>query len=208
MKRIGGRYKAQTRSLSFTAESDIGEMIAALKLYTHELDIVVPELVNKSLDDLRTELKDRVTSEYNVSAKDVRSAMTIKKASKSRPRGAVSVYGGHIPLYDFAPDPSTRYKRIADRPEIGVSAQIKRGEARTMFAGSFIADMPSRGMGVYKRVGKDGGQVTHLTGPSIPQMVVESSNVSYIEDYVHRRFYQSLSLSMGQGHQGRIGFGK
>ena len=196
------------RNLSFRADSDIGEMIAALKLYTHELDIVIPETVNKSLDALRGELQRKVVGEYNISAKDARSAMSVKKASKSRPRGAVNVYGGHLPLYSFDPDPSTRYKRLSERPEIGVSVQIKRGEARTMFAGAFIADMPSRGLGVYKRIGKDGDQVTHLTGPSIPQMVVASAEMTMIESFINRCFFNNLEMTLSHGHQGRGGFGK
>jgi len=206
MKRIGGTYGKQTSSLHFDVSSDMADITAALKLYEHRLEVVLPEHVNSTVEELAGELRRRVTATYNVPSKEV--STQIRKASQSRPRGMITISGRHIPLYDLDPNPTTRYKRLAERPEIGVSAQIKRTEARTMFAGAFIADMPSRGMGVYKRIGRYGGQITHLTGPSVPQMVLESVEPFVMEEYVKRRFYQNLSLSAELGHQGRIGFGK
>lgn len=208
MKRIGKRYKYESSRISFEMASNIGDIVANLQLYKHELEVILPETVNKSLDELKEEIISDITAAYNVSARRIRNAVMTRKAKLSSPAGSLLVGGKHIPLYEFDPAPKTRYKKLSDRPSVGISALIGRKEARTMFAGSFISDMPKRGIGVYKRVGRYAGQVTRLSGPSVPQMAIATIEGVEFEANAHRRFYENLQNTLNSGHQPRAGFGE
>jgi len=98
--------------------------------------------------------------------------------------------GSRVPLYEFGVRP--RLPRPARPPRVGASVLVKHQSGRSKIAGSFVADMPVRGLSLYYRPGRDRDKVLKLYSISVPQMVSDADASDQIMDGARLRFNKNL----------------
>ena len=113
---------------------------------------VVTRALNKTARGARTDAVTLIRQELNLKAKDIRSGLSVRRATWGKPTATLVAKGKHgVPLIKFGPRPS---KPEARKPEKGVSVQIKKRGGRPTFKGSFVARMKSGHVGVFTRARK------------------------------------------------------
>ena len=184
-------------SMSLTLE---GEQSAQnlLRAMGREAEKPLAKALNRGIQGMRTDLVDGAREHYNVKAKTVRSSITTTKARKSsgsqakRLDARINVSGSTLPLYSFGPRP--RKPTPQKPPRVGVSVQVMQGAGRSKIPGAFIADLPTRGRGVYRRAGKAGSQdkLIALHSLSVPQMVDHEDVLKRVQAGAQERFSKNL----------------
>ena len=109
-------------------------------LTNDEFKLGVARAINHTLAKVRTASSKEIRQVYNISAKDVRTALSITKASRSNQYGFVIAKGKPIPLKSFKPRQTSQ----------GVSISIKKGN-RNLIRSAFLATMKSGHQGVFAR---------------------------------------------------------
>jgi hypothetical protein len=149
--------------------------------------------LNRAAAGVRTDMSREARKEYNVRATTVRSSVYIKKA---RPTGSVYTTvqstGFRTSLYEFGALP--RAPRPKNPPKVGASVKVKKQTGRVRVAGSFVADMPVRGRGLYSRLGHKSSEnkVFKLYGLSVPQMLSNQAVSDRICEGAEERFSKNF----------------
>lgn len=115
-------------------------------LTNQEFNTGVARAINHTLGKAKTSASREIRAVYNISAKDVNSTFSLKRASRSIPVGQVISQGKPVPLMKFKPSQSTE----------GVSVLIRKG-SKQIVKGAFIATMASGHTGVFARGTYKGG---------------------------------------------------
>lgn len=98
--------------------------------------------INRTLATVRSRIVKRLAEKINLRQKDIRDAVTIKKASYENMEGQVNVTRKHVPLFDFVGFRQTK---------TGVSIQVLKDGPREVLTGTFIATMPTGHEGIFER---------------------------------------------------------
>lgn len=179
---LEGEQKAQTvlRTLGRKAEKPLAKAL------------------NRGIQGMRTDLVDGAREHYNVKAKTVRGSISVTRARAHTARQSrrldarINVSGSTLPLYSFGPRP--RRPTPQRPPRVGVSVQVMKSSGRKKIPGSFIADLPTRGRGLYWRAGKAGSKdkLIALHSLSVPQMVDHEDVLERVENGAQDRFTRNL----------------
>ncbi|MCK4340287.1 MAG: phage tail protein [Phycisphaerae bacterium] len=163
--------------------------------FPREVPKVTARAANRTATKVRTLILRAITKTINVKRKDITGHMhtfggvTVRKATWSHPVALVRVTGRRIPLYRFGArakakrnvrmsDLRTR-RRIKRRVSGGVYYRIRRGQARRLLVGAFIATMRTGHVGVFKRKSPSVRRlpIIELRGPSIPHVAEQSGEL-------------------------------
>lgn len=109
-------------------------------LTNDEFQIGVARSINHTLAKVKTASNREIRTIYNIQAKHVNKALTIRKANKAQQYGFVIASGLPIPLSAFKPSQNAT----------GVSVMIKKGN-RQQINSAFIGSMSSGHTGVFAR---------------------------------------------------------
>lgn len=146
--------------------------------------------ISRALKGMKTDVVRAISRQYNIKQKDISDYAQIRLSKVSQGMGGdIRITGKAIPLHKFTPNPAVpRFGN--DRPEKGFSVEVTRGK-RKVVKGSFMAVMPKRGLGLYKRQGDRPDQRDHLVKMntiSIPQMAESAVDESDIRANANTRF--------------------
>jgi len=136
----------------------------------------VSSAVNRAASAARTEAVKQVRAQYIIKAQDVRSPMSIEKASMSGLMATLRASGRVIPLSKFRISPASPPQT---RP---LRAQVRKGSAGGTLRHAFVARMPSGHIGAYMRKTSKRLPIKELFGPSVPHMIGNKEVMGKIEE--------------------------
>jgi hypothetical protein len=154
----------------------------------------VTRSVNRTVAGVRTDVVKEVRQEYAVNAKTVRSALSVRKATRGSLEAFVDVAGTRLPLIRFAPRPS---KPEARRPKAGVSVMVKKGQRKSV-SHAFVARMKSGHVGVFQRSGGTSLPIEEKYSLAVPQMVARDNVRAKLQENALARFEKNLDHEMGR----------
>jgi len=93
--------------------------------------------LNRAANAAITAGSKKIREEYNIKAKDIRSATKIKKATFVSNEVVITITGGAIPFRYFSPKQTLK----------GVTVKIKKGGKRTLVKGAFIGGWTRKKVG-------------------------------------------------------------
>lgn len=174
--------------LKVDVQHNIREAAASLaKLKTDLQTKAVNAALNKTADKARAEMTRRVTAEFNIKAKDVRSQTQVRRVQGSSGAQIAVLYAfprrrGHrsrnVMLFDAKPAPGKTKKRVPVQLKNGqwvtitvpvgggVTVKIKKNGPRKLIKGAFIAN---KGRTVFARTG-DGRKIKAVETIDVPSM--------------------------------------
>lgn len=127
--------------ISVSVEQAVKDIRREFKDLTNaEFDIGVSRAINHTLSKARTSAGREIRSVYNIAAKDVNKAFTMKRANKTQLYALLIASGKPLPLRSFKPRQTKE----------GVSVLIKKG-SRQLIKSAFLTTMASGYTGVFAR---------------------------------------------------------
>lgn len=145
--------------------------------------------LNKTIVGIRTDTVRVVVKEYLIRQADVRSTLSIRRASINRLDASMRSEGATIRLIKFRTSPKSVTAR---RPSIGVKVQVKRSGGGGRIRGGFIAQMGNASVGVFVRKGPKRLPIEQKHGPSIPSMVGGDAVWRALEVMANQRLAKNL----------------
>lgn len=136
---------------------------------------VVSRAINRAIQNARANVVREVRKRYNVSAKGIRSTLSISGAKPNSLSAVLMSKGPGVRLMEFNVSPSTPNGRR--RTPLTVS--VKKGEKHRLDR-AFIANL--NGNKAAERIGSDRLPIRTLYGPSVPQMVNNDQIVKEIAE--------------------------
>ena len=148
--------------------------------------------LNRTCVGARAEIVRAIYGGYFVHARDVRQAISIKRATYSDLSAEVRSEGAVIELFKFRHSP---IKRLNPEPRVGVKVYVKRGGGGAAVPGTFIATVGGH-PGIFKRLteARD-SKLERLYGPAIPSMmktVLDDDSEQGIQDRAEARMVREL----------------
>lgn len=150
--------------------------------------------INKTLGNVRTESVSQIRKERALSAKTVREALALQRASRARLYGALIASGKPIPLRDYQ----------ARQTKRGVTVRVSPGSRKlVVHAGNKAFELQKFGKHVYARVGKERLPIKKLFGPSIPSTFLKDKVVAAMDKVAGsnwpKRFAEELAYELSRG---------
>lgn len=129
-----------------------------LRNFPRALPKVMSRGLNRTATSARTEMSRNLAGRIGMKIKDVRSRLTLIRATYSNWRSMVGISGKRFGLIKFA----TRQTKK------GIT--YRKGRSRVLIRHAFIAMMPSGHRGVFKRKTGQRLPIAELRGPSLAQI--------------------------------------
>jgi hypothetical protein len=166
------------------------EVRRSLAAFPRRAEVVLRNSLNDTATHVRAESVRRIRADWNVKADTVRRAMVVRRATQGKLEAEVRTSGAPLPLIAFG----------ARQTKRGVTTQVKKGGARVLVAGAFIATMASGHRGVFRRVGKPRLPIGERKVISIPSMWQQSIDQVQRDAtaYLERRTRVNLERAMSQ----------
>lgn len=156
-------------------DQKLNQVEQALRDIPRALPRVMSRGLNRTATQARTEVSRNLSRRIGLRVKDVRSRVTLQKASYSNWRSIVKISRKRLPLI--------RLK--AKQARTGVT--YKLGRSRILVRHAFIATMPSSHVGVFRRKLTGRLPIVELRGPSLGQVFTDA------QDEANRIYRQSLA---------------
>lgn len=175
---------------------EVDQAVNFLQAFGRQAQKPIVRALNRAATGVRTDSVRAARDIYNVKAKTLRNSIAISKAKAASRGGPATLFaklrfqGSRIPLYEFGVRP--RQPRHRRPPRVGASVLVKHSSGRSKIAGSFVADMPARGLSLYYRPGKDRNKVLKMYSLSVPQMVSDTDATDKIVSGARTRFNKNL----------------
>lgn len=139
---------------------EFNDMVARLDLMEKGIPSALKRALNRTIEGARTIATRELGSVTTARRKDIRSAMTLYKASQSRLEAVLEIGGKSIPLSSFS----------ARQTKAGVTTSVfLLGKNRTLFRHAFLRRLASGHDGVFMR--KKIGEGKYVGRKPIVQMV-------------------------------------
>jgi hypothetical protein len=172
---------------------ELNRAVALIETFGKPAKRAAARALNRAASGVRTDMSREARKEYNIRAATVRSSVYIKRAKPTASAYAiVRSTGFRTSLYEFGALP--RAPRPKNPPKVGASVKVKKQTGRVRVAGSFIADMPVRGRGMYSRLGHKSSEnkVFKLYSLSVPQMLSKQVISDRICEGAEERFSKNF----------------
>lgn len=130
---------------------------------------VMARALNRAAQTARSTSVNEIRKEYVIKAKDIRSTMRIKKASRSKLGALLVSCGNLIPLDQFKFKPKQPRPK---NPPKSLKVSIKKTGYKDLFH-AFVADIG--GLKIYQRTTTKRLPIRRLTGPAVPQMLGQNN---------------------------------
>jgi len=148
--------------------------------------------MNKTVAGIKTDSSREVSKVFAVQKSSVKKKMFVKRDDNSITviRKGPRFFARSFP-YDRNTNPGVRGGKAAFlrpyRDGSGWSLDSERGLSK-----AFVARLPKRGFGVYRRIGKYRNRLTHARGLSVPEMLNEPNIKQVINQNAMKRFHKEL----------------
>jgi hypothetical protein len=167
----------QTISVQFNLQ-DVQSMLC--KLQKQVLPLATSRALNKTSQAAKSAAVKLIAKDMSVKQKDIRSSITLLKATRIKLQAIVQARGQRLPIIKLDPH--------ATQTNIGVTYKGQNGQ-RKQIAGAFIATMKTGHRGVYKRApGAKRLPIMELHGPSIPHVFCQAKITQALEETVNTRW--------------------
>lgn len=181
---------------------------ALLKKVDNSLRKATARALNRTAASVLSRANKEVAKDLGLKQKDSRSALRIAKATENAPRALVIATGKRIPLIAFVkpsvPEQVVRQLRDLQSGRRGGGVTYVIGNVKKMLPSSFIAQMRSGHLGVFKRRGKKSLPIDERFGPSIPKSFVNSRVQAALREVINSRLATEMRAQM-RYYAGRIG---
>ena len=194
-------------SLSISIDtSGADRAVESLRHIKGGIQTAVKNATNKAIDGIRTDAGKEASRVFAVSSKAVKKRMWVTKANDTNLSAEVGRRGPRFYARNFPHTPNTNPGRRGGRavflrprrdgggwfinadPTIGKSGVSK----------AFVATLPSRGRGVFRRIGNYRNRLTHARGLSVPEMISDNEVRNIVQTNATRRFNQELENQVNQ----------
>lgn len=169
-------------------ETDLARAEALLAFIPKGLKKAVSRALNKTAVAARTKIVRRIAAETSIIQRNIRRAVTLRRASYRKWQAIIRIGGRPLPLIWFR----------ARQTRAGVTFQLRKAEGRKTAEHAFIARMPSGWRGVYRRVGRRRLPIRQLFGPSVGEAFAGAPVVaSQIVDETGFKLRDELNTQIG-----------
>jgi hypothetical protein len=160
---------------------DVNQAKAMLHgLQKQVIPLATSRAINKTSQAAKSAAVKLIAKDMGIKQKDVRTSITLLKASRIKLQAVVQARGKRLPIIKLDPH--------ATQSNIGVTYKAQNGQ-RKQIAGAFIATMKTGHRGVYKRVpGAKRLPIMELHGPSIPHVFCQAKITQSLEETVNTRW--------------------
>lgn len=197
--------------MSINVHVDVSKAIAELRKQFYDpvnpnsnakFNLAIARAINHTLAKAKTAASRDIRSEYNVKAKELKSALAINKASRKWHEGMLIATGRPLPLIAFG----------ARQTRKGVTVNVM-GQ-RKLVRGAFIATMQSGHRGAFargkysgyqfefrnKRIKKQGNDlaINELTTTSVPKMMQNNAVLTALQKGLEQDFPARLEHEMSR----------
>lgn len=190
-------------------ERNLSSAIQHLTGIKNGLPLAIMRAINRTLSGVKTDAQKAVKEHVTLPMKHIRPAFYVRKASKNNMAGYVAAAMNYKPaLIDYRVRPKTPYRKArwlsvgrsggsvweagGRRPKKGVSGQIFSQGRRQVFPGSFVQEMASGHVGIFRRTSKDRLPIRELFGPSVPDVLRQPDVLSAVEAKAQERLNARL----------------
>ena len=167
---------------------------AALKKILAESPKAIARAVNRTMDGLRTDAVQETHKKYYVSAKEVRSSISFRKASAGNLMGAMVSRGKRHSLADYKLTPNT--------PGTGkrkpLKGAVKREGGLKSLGPAFLVKRAGGRYFPFFRTGRGKYAMHSLISPSMPQIIKNEETVKVMEQGAEERFSKRLDHEVMQ----------
>ena len=155
---------------------------------------VLPRVINRTMDGLRTDAVRETTEKYFVKAKDVRASLSFRKATAGNLMGAMVSKGKRHSLADYKLTPST--PSPGKRPS--VKGAVKKAGGLKPLSRAFLVKRAGGRYFPYYRIGyrsdnRQRAEIRSYISPSMPQIVKNEETVRAMELGAEERFTKRLN---------------
>ena len=140
-------------------DDKIKKLERELRNFPRALPKVMSRALTRTATSARTQISRSLASRIGIKIKDVRTRLTLTKATYSNWRSRVGISGRRFGLIKFA----------ARQTKKGVTYR-KGGRSRVLIRHAFIATMPSGHRGVFIRKAGPRLPIAEMRGPSLAQV--------------------------------------
>jgi hypothetical protein len=151
---------SEALKITVTAQPMLDEVARQYNLTPREVQQVGSAAINRTLTTVRASVARRLADAINLRSRDIKAGMSVHKANFESLAGDVTVSRTPVNLIDFI---GTRQTKT------GVSVLVRKGDARQVLAGTFIATMRSGHVNVFERGNKLPGE-----GPNAAAELIRS----------------------------------
>lgn len=175
-----------------------------------QLRIAASQAINRTVTMMRTKASTIIRQRYTIAAKNVKSALTIKRAMKGNLHGAVIGRSSPLLLTSFklTPAPEKMIAGLRNGKNISrgkaIRVQILKGKGSTPVKGLFIQkSSKSNYAGPMLRYLKTAYPLRIPYGPSIPQMLGHEATIEKLvplaEETLNKRFLHEVEIRYEKG---------
>lgn len=168
-------------------EENVGEVIAELDSFGKKVrDTGITRALNRTIASVNTEANRRIRSELNIKAKDVRKAITVRRARRGALDASISIEAKAAPIVAYG----------AKQTRKGVTVKVKRARGRKLLKSAFIATMKSGHRGVFQRRTEKRLPIDEIFSTSVADAVQNESTFRGIETVARTRFPIELASQL------------
>lgn len=169
-------------------EENVGEVIAELDSFGKQVsETGITRALNRTIRSVNSEANRRIRGELALKAKDVRKAITVRRARRGSHEAAIEVVGRAIPIVAYS----------AKQTKKGVTVKVKRAAGRKLLRGAFIATMRSGHRGVfYRDAKKDRLPISEVFSTTVADAVQNEATFRGIETVARTRFPIELASQL------------
>lgn len=175
-----------------------------------QLRIAASQAINRTVTMMRTKASTTIRQRYTIAAKNVKSALTIKRAMKGSLHGAVIGRRSPLPLTAFKLTPNPEKilagMRAGKNTARGkaIRVQVLKGKGSTQIKGLFIQKSSrSNYAGPMLRYLRTAYPLRIPYGPSVPQMlgneVTLEKFIPLAEETLNKRFLHEVRIRYEKG---------
>lgn len=188
--------------INFTLDKDnLAELLPALESLGPQAEKAAYRSINKTLASLRSRVTKGVRQTYNITTGRIQKGISIHKATTASLRGELSLHGRSISLYQFRPTPAYGNSR---KPAEGLTVEVKKGEKK-VYPGTFYGQINGKPL-VLARLTKARHPLEIQTGPSVPEMLEDTSIVERAKLDMEQLFYANFrhEVTVGYKYSGNL----
>ena len=186
--------------------SGIDRAVEHLRHVKGGVETAVKKAMNTAVIGIKTDAGREASRAFTVDPETVKKRMWVTKATDGNLSAEVGRRGPQLFALNFPRDPNTNPgrrggKAVFLRPRRDGGGWFLNADSEVGKSGvskAFVATLPSRGRGIFRRIGNYRNRLTHARGLSVPEMLGDAEVRRAIETNATRRFNEALDRQVAQ----------
>ena len=162
--------------------------------------VAIKAALNTTAYSIRTNAGKEVFRAFAVKSQETATKrMFVKKATESNLTATVERRGPRFFAKDFPFDPNTSPGRRGGKAVFLRPRRDGSGwslDAERNLSKAFVATLPSRGGGIYRRIGNHRNRLTHARGLSVPDMLGDADVRRAVESAASQRLNKEVDIQI------------